>query len=150
MKVRLIGIGNPGRRDDGLGRALVDRFHRDGHPPGWDLAVEWKYQLNIEDSQAIQDADMVIFADATAEEGESARLSEIAPAAEIGLTTHAMAPESVLALAEELYGRAPKAFVLAMRGYAWDIGEGLSPQAAANLDEAFALLLDFLRNRVFL
>jgi len=145
MKVRLIGIGNPGRQDDGLGPALIDKINS---CPPFSVNAEWRYQLNIEDAQAIQDADMVVFADATTEGAEPATLTEITPASDIAFTTHALAPESVLALAEELYGRAPKAYVLAIRGYAWDIGEDLSPQASANLDRALSLLAEFLKNEM--
>jgi hydrogenase maturation protease len=144
MKVRLIGIGNPGRQDDGLGPALIDKINS---CPPFSVNAEWRYQLNIEDAQAIQDADVVIFADAATEGDEPATLTEITPASDIAFTTHALAPESVLALAEELYGRAPKAYVLAIRGYAWDIGEGLSPRAEVNLEAAIAQLSRFFREQ---
>ena len=147
MKVRLIGIGNPGRQDDGLGAALVDEIDKAKKGAISNVEAVWKYQLNIEDAGLIKDRDYVVFADATTEVDAPARLAEIAPASEIAFTTHALAPESVLALSEELYGRAPKAYVLAIRGYAWDIGEGLSPQASANLTSAVSLLADFLKLR---
>lgn len=149
MNVLVIGIGNPGRQDDGLGEALIERIKREQVPKFEErgtcsLFLEWKYQLNIEDAQAIQDADLVVFADATTEGEEPATLAEIAPAAQIAVTTHAMAPASVLALAEELYGRSPKAYLLAIRGYDFDIGEELSPRAAANLETALSLLNELL------
>jgi len=155
VKVLVVGVGNPGRRDDGLGGALVDRINvekKGGQAPisreigacPLSIKAEWKCQLNIEDAQAVQDADLVVFADATTEGEEPATLEEIAPAAQIAVTTHAMAPASVLALAEELYGRAPKAYLLAIRGYDFDIGETLSPQAAANLESALSLFSEFL------
>jgi len=161
VKTVVLGIGNPGRRDDGLGWALVNEINRGqarnsldnkkgGQAPisreigACPLFIEWKYQLNIEDAHAIKDADLVVFADAAREGEAPATLAELAPAAEISFSTHALSPAAVLALAEELYGRAPQAFLLAIRGYDFDLGEGLSPQAAANLEAALALLADFL------
>jgi hypothetical protein len=50
----------------------------------------------------------------------------------------------VLALCRELYGRTPQAWILAIRGYDWDVGEGLSEGAERNLAAALDLLSDFI------
>lgn len=100
----------------------------------------WKYQLNIEDADLIRGYDRVVFVDAAAEGGEPAVWTDVAPSPSIAFTTHEMAPASVLALCEELGGPVPRAFLLAVRGYAWDFSESLSPEAALNLKNAAALL----------
>ena len=50
----------------------------------------------------------------------------------------------MLALCRELYGLAPRAWLLAIRGYDWDVGEGLSEGAERNLAAALDLLRNFL------
>lgn len=151
MKILVLGVGNPGRRDDGLGYALIDKINRGQVPISPEigtcppfLIAEWKYQLNIEDAHAIKEADLVLFVDAAKEGDSPAVLTEVRPAVEISFSTHALKPAAVLALSEELYGRAPKAFLLAVRGYDFDLGEGLSPRAAANLEAAVSLFSDLL------
>ena len=63
------------------------------------------------------------------------------PQKEISFSTHAMPPESVLALADELYGARPPAWILAIRGEAWEPNE---PPTAAALSH-FAAARDFLQ-----
>jgi hydrogenase maturation protease len=153
MKTLIIGIGNPGRGDDGLGPALVERLAGAAagtwpegsiiEPPEG-ISALWKYQLNIEDAGLIRDFDRVVFADASMEENEPATLKEITPAASITFTTHELSPAAVLALSEELYDRAPSAFLLSIPGFSWDLAEGLSDGARRNLDRAVDLLRDHL------
>jgi hydrogenase maturation protease len=141
VKVLVYGIGNPGRRDDGLGPKLVSRLQEED-VPGLDLEI--RYQLNIEEAWKIKDYDMVIFADASRDIEKPMQLVEIQPSDSIAFTTHEMPPEAVLALCRELFGRPPKAFLLAIRGYDWEMGENLSEEAEKNLGRALDALKSFL------
>lgn len=141
-KVLVYGIGNPGRQDDGLGPALVGLLEAaalDG------VALDANYQLNVEDALACSQHDSVIFADASETCEVPYAFTELEPAREMTFTTHELAPAAVLALSEDLYGKRPKAWTLAIRGYAWDIGEGLSPRAEVNLSAALAFILGRLK-----
>jgi len=109
--------------------------------------LEFRYQLNIEDAYTLKDCDAVVFADATAEGGNEPALVEIGPSAGIAFTSHEMSPASVLALCHELFGRAPRAYLLVVRGYDWEMGEGLSERARANLARATKVLRRFLKER---
>ena len=62
----------------------------------------------------------------------------------MAFTTHEMSPSSVLALTEELYARRPRAWLMAIRGYEWNLAEGLSPQAEDNFRPAAEFLIKFL------
>jgi len=153
MKTLVIGVGNPGRRDDGLGPALVERLAGFRLPERAVVKAEenaadafWTYQLNIEDAAVVREYDRVVFADATVEDAAPAELRPLAPAPSIAFTTHEMSPASVLALGEELYGRKPKGFLLSIRGADWDLAEGLSAEAGRNLTEAERILGEFLKN----
>ena len=60
-KVLLIGYGNPGRLDDGLGPALaakIEKLNIDN------VDSDSDYQLTVEDAVDIHSHDIVIFADA--------------------------------------------------------------------------------------
>jgi hydrogenase maturation protease len=154
LNTLLIGIGNPGRGDDALGPALAARLA--GLEPGsvpegavidipvLAVSASWKYQLNIEDAHLIKDCGRVVFADAEAASEIPVALRRVEPAAAIAFTTHEMTPASVLALCEELYGRAPEGWLLTMRGYVWALGENLSARAALNLEEALRRIREFV------
>lgn len=138
VRVFVWGIGNPGRRDDGLGAELVRRVE--------DAALEHvrceaNYQLNIEDAYDIAGADAVVFVDASRDAVSPYEFTRIEPSHNISFTTHALDAASVLALCEEITGRCPAAFMLAIRGYEWDIGEGLSDGARDGLEKAHEFLL---------
>jgi len=47
----------------------------------------------------------------------------------------------VLALAHQMYGRAPKTVLLSIRGHDFDFGEGLSPETAALVEPAVVRIL---------
>jgi len=137
-RILVLGIGNPGRQDDGLGPALIDLLEAVA-PAG--VSLDANYQLNIEDALACSEHDEVIFADASKTAEAPFAFDELAPADGIAFTTHELAPAAVLALSVELYGKRPRAWTLAIRGYAWDVGEGLTPQAEVNLSAALAFMV---------
>lgn len=144
--ILIYGYGNPGRQDDGLGPALVEQLE------AWakaekisGVAFDSNYQLNAEDALAVAESRAVVFVDA-AEEGEAPfAFRELAPQKEISFSTHAMAPESVLALADELYGARPPAWLLAIRGEAWEPNELPTAAALSHLAAAREFLQAWLR-----
>ncbi len=92
----------------------------------------------------MRNCDVVVFADAAKNGEEPALLTPLEPGAGFAFTTHALAPAAVLALCHELYGRVPRAYTLAIRGYDWEVGEGLSEGAERNLAAALDMLSDFV------
>ena len=131
-----IGIGNTGRGDDGLGWIFLDRIAETG-VPGRKVC---RYQLQIEDADLLRSSDRVIFVDASREPlPDGYILNRIGPRDEVAFTTHALSPEAVLALARDLYGHQPKAWMLAIEGSGWDLGEGLSQDASSNLNSVLDL-----------
>ncbi|HOO72173.1 MAG TPA: hydrogenase maturation protease [Spirochaetota bacterium] len=136
-RVVIYGYGNPGRQDDGLGPALAEKIGTDQIPG---VLTESNYQLNIEDAALIAEADCVIFVDASLTGEEGFFFDEIEPADGITFTTHAISPQSVLALCEELFGKKVRAYILGIKGYGWDFAEGLTPEAEKNFDDAYRFL----------
>ena len=139
----VLGYGNPGRRDDGLGPACARTIAEQDLPA---VQAETRYQLQIEDAARIADFDTVVFVDADRAGPDPFRLSRIGPRASAAFTTHSLAPEAVLALAEAHFGWRATAYLLAIRGEDFDgFGEVLSPRAVRNLRRAAACLTDLLR-----
>jgi len=122
-----------------LGPRLAEALEGEGR-----IRAEFRYQLGVEDALAVRDCDVVVFADASRTEEAPASLIPIEPEAALTFTTHALAPAAVLGLCRELYGRTPRAYLLAVRGYDWEVGEGLSEGAERNLAASLALVEEFL------
>lgn len=141
-RVLVVGIGNPGRGDDGLGAAAVARLER-RRLPG--VTCDANYQLAIEDALACAESDAVVFVDAARGLRVPFRWSEVRPEAAAPALSHALGPGAVLGLCAALYDRTPVARLLAIRGHRWGVGEGLSPRAAANLGRAVRSLAGYVR-----
>jgi hydrogenase maturation protease len=140
--VLLIGYGNPGRGDDGLGPALAERIR------ARDLAgvvVKTDYQLVAEHALDVSRAEHVIFADAQIEGTAPYEFGPAHADTSADVSSHNLSPGAVLALAHLLFDATPGAFTLAMTGARFDrIEEGLSARAARNLDLAEAFIVTWL------
>ncbi len=141
-RVLVVGIGNPGRGDDGLGAAAVARLER-RRLPG--VTCDANYQLNVEDALACAEHDAVVFIDAARGLRVPFRWTEVRVETDLPAMTHGLGPGAVLGLCAALYGRTPEAHLLAVQGHRWGVGEGLSPRAAANLGQAVRSLEAFLK-----
>jgi hydrogenase maturation protease len=137
-KVAVIGYGNPGRLDDGLGPALAAALEKRGMPG---LTVEADYQLGIDTARTVAEHDVVVFADASLIGPEPFSFRRIGPKASAHFSSHIVEPEGVLALAQEVFRATPEAYVLGIRGYEFDeFGESLSERAEANLAAALEFI----------
>ena len=138
----IFGIGNLARQDDGLGWAFLDEIEKKDVFKG---ELHYRYQLNIEDAETISNAENVIFVDSyTGNLEENCILEECKMNGEITFTTHALNPEAVLALSKDIYCKQPKAYVLKIKGYEWELEEGLSNKGKRNLNEALKLISDLI------
>lgn len=147
-RILIYGYGNPGRQDDGLGNAFVERMEQ------WvrqqaieDIEFDSNYQLNIEDSIAIADKDLVIFVDASVEEEiDDFALTRVKGTSDVAFTTHAASPGYVFKLCQDLYNKSPATLLLHIKGYEWSFTEGLTDAAEKNLEAAMAFLKEKLGN----
>ena len=141
MKILIYGYGNPGRQDDGLGNAFVDRLKQWVAIEGlFDFYFDSNYQLNIEDAEAISTADIVLFVDASKEDIDQFCISKVDASSEISFTTHAASPGYIVQLCEELFHKKPLVLLLHIKGYTWEFKEGLSEQATENLNAALVYM----------
>lgn len=147
QKVLVIGFGNPGRRDDGLGPALVRELEALALPG---VTLDADYQLTVEDGAAAAEADAVVFVDAACDGPAPFRFIPLEPGDALSFSTHSVRPAGVLAIARDLFGKTPAAYVLGIRGYEFnEFGEGLSTTAQENLAAAAAFFVPILQSRTF-
>jgi len=135
--ILLIGFGNPGRRDDGLGPAFAEAIQARALAG---VTVDADYQLTVEHAADVAKHDVVVFADADTAGPEPFWVKRIQPGGgKVSFSTHSMSPEGVLALGRDLFCATPAAYLLGIRGYEFnEFGQELSPAAQANLAAAIA------------
>jgi len=141
-RILVIGYGNPGRGDDGLGPAIAARLEELRIPS---LSVESDYQLSIEHAALAAEHDIVVFADAARDAEELFYFRPVAPAPAGTLGSHSVTPAEVLFLARSCFKASPQGFLLGMQARNLDrFEEGLSPAARQALEAALAYLLKFV------
>lgn len=144
QEILIIGIGNTGRSDDGLGWKMADCLDNLALDH---VTVVYRYQLQVEDAHLIGEFPTVIFADASKEKlpgGFAWRTCK--PADHYFYSSHLQSPETVLYLAETLYNKSPESYTLAIAGENWDLGETLSENASQNFRQALSFLLSRVEN----
>jgi hydrogenase maturation protease len=142
----VIGYGNPGRLDDGLGPAFAEQIQALQLP---DVSVESNYQLNIEDAELISNYDIVVFADASVDANEPFDFEPMhSKPPVVGFSSHSITAESLLGLAGELFNATPQAYAMAIRGYDFnEFGESLSDTATGNLAGAVGFFQEWIQER---
>jgi hydrogenase maturation protease len=136
-RILVLGYGNPGRQDDGLGPAAVAEIEKLGLPGV--ISCD-NYQLVIEDSVEVAAHDVVWFVDAARTGAEPYEVHALSPALDIAFTSHLVKPEVLLAIANQYYGKSPEAYLLGIRGYEFEFLEGLTDRARDNLAQAMVLI----------
>lgn len=143
-RILFFGYGNPSRGDDGLGIAFVKRVRS----MNWrDVDTDCDYQLHIELSWDMQNYDTVVFVDATIDTEEPFIIRKVQPKKDVAFTSHCVSPESILTLAEDYFGKVPESWILGIRGYEFDLREGLSPNAERNLHHAWEFVYEKLNKQ---
>lgn len=139
----VIGFGNYTRQDDGVGYHLINALRRCLGQPTLEeddegailgegpVAVLWVQQLVPELAETIAAHDVVLLLDAHAGAyEEEIRLQRVSPAYEAALVSHHMKPSTLLAFAQDVYGKLPRMATISVRGYHFDFGTDLSPRTA--------------------
>lgn len=158
MRLLVLGFGNVDRRDDGValhvintlreqqGHSLIDPHDTDGleeraagATDGAVLDTGHVYQLTPDLAEIAADYDHVVFVDAHISTHEALiREVPVPPQARPGIVSHQLSPNTVLAMAHQLYGGHPAGTLLSIRAHDLDFGVGLSPQTAAGVAPAVA------------
>lgn len=134
----LLACGNPLRQDDGVGLQIAETAER---MTGSHLRVIAVQQWTPELAEEIAGVELAIFVDASAaDEPGSIRVRKV----EVGsqqAETHHLEPAELLALAEQVCGRAPaESFVVTVGGERFDYGEGVSGRVRQAVPRAARLI----------
>ena len=141
--------GNTSRGDDALGPLLLHRLEAWASSLGIAERFSWveDFQLQVEHALELEGKTLALYVDAGENTPAPFSFGALAPLAQPWHTTHAMPPESVLAVFEQLSCKPPcPAFVLCISGQHFHIYEGLSAKAQAHLEAALAFAQTLLQN----
>jgi hydrogenase maturation protease len=153
----IVGIGNPDREDDGVAwhvlRVLAERLQRsliewdgadlDQDDPSPHLVC--MLQLTPEVAELLGDYQRVCFVDAhTGAYAEDIRFAAAEPDLQTSPFTHHLTPPACLILAEAMYGYAPRAAVLSVRGHQFGFSNSLSAPTAGLAAEAVERIIAWL------
>jgi hydrogenase maturation protease len=146
-RVLVIGHGNPGRQDDGLGPALASALEAKSLP---NVTVEATYLLEPEVAELVSRHDVAVFVDAAVTGPEPFSVQAVSPAETLTFSTHGYGASEIMGLAHHLFGSVARGYVLAVRGYQFDdFGEALSERARENLEQAERHLEQLIRSGSF-
>lgn len=145
LKILIIGYGNPGRQDDGLGVLLVDELHKWANEAQLDcIYTDSNYQLNLEDAATISDFQLVVFADASKEDIAHYAFVELEPSPHADFIMHAVSPSFILHICEQIFHRRPEVFLLHIKGYEWEFMARPTDKAISNLNMAIDFIKDYI------
>jgi hydrogenase maturation protease len=148
MKTLILGYGNTLRKDDGLG--IYAALALASLPLPNNVEVCTYQQLSPELSPILARVDHAIFIDAALASSEekpgtiNTRTLHPQTNQPSGITHH-FAPETLLAMAESLYGHAPHATLFSVAAASFDLDEGLSPEVTSALPILVKSIYDTLK-----
>ncbi|MCX7893397.1 MAG: hydrogenase maturation protease [Burkholderiales bacterium] len=146
MNVLVLAWGNPSRGDDALGPEFARRIAALANGlPGVEVLTD--FQLAPEHATDLAGRDLVLFADARLGMARPLAFARVSPARDASFSSHAMSPGALLAAYEAAFRRAaPPAWILAMRGERFELGEPLGAAAQQSLAAAVAFAESLLRD----
>jgi hydrogenase maturation protease len=135
----VIGYGNDLRGDDAAGQRVAQEVAAWSLPSVRVLAM---HQLAPELAEDLAHAHNAIFVDAyRADAGEAnVYVRPIAPCRSCELLGHSGDPAALLALAQAIYGRCPRAYLIAVPAVSCEYGADLSDVTKAGVTRALYLL----------
>ena len=145
LKILIYGFGNPGRQDDGIAIEAIEKTDNLLCRLKYEnVTTETSFQLNIEDAETISKYDLVLFVDATIEKHiADFEIAQLKADPAVSFTMHAVSPQFIMDLCNQLFAKSPACFLLKIRGYCWEFGLPVSTRARNNLDHALYFLENF-------
>lgn len=129
----IIGYGNTLRGDDGVGPRVAEAVAAMNLPGVRTLGCP---MLTPELSDQIAQARVVVFVDAAVDAPQEVQLRPLDPGETCQLMAHAADPRTMLALARDVFGHAPRAWWLTIPVADLGFGEDLSALAQAGFETA--------------
>jgi hydrogenase maturation protease len=137
----VLAWGNPSRGDDALGPLLAERLLAHAKTASWAGRVEvlTDFQLQVEHALDLVGRERILFVDAALDLADPFTVQAVQPARGGGIGSHALAPEAVLQVFQDLHHQPPPtATLLAIRASAFELGTAPGAEALADLDQAVA------------
>jgi hydrogenase maturation protease len=157
-RVLIIGYGNTDRQDDGvawhilagigrrLGRPVPVSYDDEFDASDASPRLMFVLQLTPELAETLAEYERVCFVDAhTGNVPDDLNIADLASEFQTSPFTHHMTPATCLALARSVYGRAPRARLVSVRGYEFGFSRALSSRTAALADQAIEQIMGWLR-----
>jgi hydrogenase maturation protease len=138
----VIGYGNTLRQDDQAGPLVAERIEALALPGVLAMACA---QLSPEHAEPVARARTVVFVDAQAAPPRELALTPVLPGESSQVTTHAAEPRTLLALARDVFGHAPPAWLLTIPAERFEFGTDLSPLTQHAVEVAVERLLEMAR-----
>jgi hydrogenase maturation protease len=132
-KALVVGYGNPLRGDDAVGQVVAQAL-----AATTGIEAISCHQLLPELAERLAGVELVVFVDAAVDlpAGEVRTMRvEAEPTTTLG---HHATPATLLALATQVYGQAPEAFLVSVGAASLEIGETLSGPVASAVPKAIA------------
>jgi hydrogenase maturation protease len=129
----VIGYGNTLRSDDGVGPRVAEAV---GALRLRGVRTLICQQLSPEHADPISRADAVVFVDAAVDAPKEVQLRPLEPGESSQLMAHAADPRTMLALARDVFGHAPRAWWLTIPALKLGFGEELSEAARRGVETA--------------
>jgi hydrogenase maturation protease len=139
----VIGYGNTLRSDDGVGPRVADAVAALVLPDVRALAVPL---LTPELADPVSQARVVILVDAAVDAPREVQLRKLAPADTSQIMAHSASPATLLALARDVFGYAPEAWLLTIPAENIGIGEEISVFTRRGLQTAIEEIKKLARN----
>ena len=142
-EILIIGYGNPGRADDGLGPAFAEELEKLNIK---NLVIESDYQLSVEHAYDIAKSEVAILVDADASCTEPFEIKKVIPSERFSFSTHSVSPDNLAALSKDFSGVEKDIYLIGIRGYEFNsFKEELSKEAKKNLAKALEALSKVLK-----
>jgi hydrogenase maturation protease len=145
----ILGVGNPFRRDDGIGPAVIQRLQTGTHLEGIDLLDGGTDGLSLIDD--IQGYEKVLVVDAVDMGGQPGDIRVFTPD-EASLTiqadalsTHGFGLAEVLALMQTL-NMCPDLRIIGIQAKDVTFGEGMSPEVSSRIDDILELVKEAIEH----
>lgn len=140
----VIGYGNTLRGDDGVGPRVAEAVQALQLPGVLTLICQ---QLSPEHADPISQAERVVFVDAAVDAPREVQFRELEPGDTTQLMAHAADPRTMLALARDVFGHAPRAWWLTIPAAQMEFGEELSPETQRGMNAAVGRILQLANAR---
>jgi hydrogenase maturation protease len=141
----IIGYGNTLRSDDGAGPRLAQAVAAMNYAGVRALVCPL---LTPELADPVSQTRVALFVDAAVDAPHEVRLRKLEPAHSAQIMAHAADPRTILALARDVFGRAPKAWWLTIPAVKFDFGDKLSPEAQQGFASALERIQRLCRHKL--